>query len=238
MKKPIMNSKLAAILLVIGAAALVLGIKIDATSFLGVICLLIWAATFTVGISWFAVGRKWLKNQTAIYNSNEFYFYDAKSGVLTLKKRSPQLADYVIISADKDVSAIYNPVKVHIGGATVGGVTTGGVYTTGGNYSVSSVKKSGYYPLLCKYGGEMIKKIAIPKEEIINAKKSSISQYFNAERAVISVIDDIEFSDYERVANLNTFTMTGGFSLDKSAKRGYPSYEKSLSILNWICNKE
>lgn len=159
------------------------------------------------------------------------YEYD---GTLKLWKRSPDLASIISIADDQNIVTAYNPEKLHVGAVSVGGVVSGGAFTTGGNHYIAHSEKSGKSKLV--YGGDrrIINKIWLPAELFAQAEKSSIAQYLDKNKQQISVVDDVWLSQFDlmwKQANLQA----GNLGLTDAEKRGYPTYEKCLAILNWIC---
>lgn len=163
------------------------------------------------------------------------YSFNKDKGVFTLKKRSPLLSKVVQIKDSSDVYIKYEPVKLHIGAATVGGVTTGGAYTTGGYNYIAAEKKNGLCTLEC--GGEIIRKIKLSDTLYSEASKSIVSDYLDEKAKQISVIDDVRLDEYERRQALENFK-TQGYVGNTAANRGKPTLEKGMKILDWITTEE
>ena len=163
------------------------------------------------------------------------YSFNKENGLFVLKERSPLLSKVVQIKDSSDIYIKYEPVKLHIGAATVGGVTTGGAYTTGGYNYIAAEKKNGLCTLEC--GGERIKKIKLSDTLYREASKSIVADYLDEKAQQISVIDDVRLDEYERQQALENFK-TQGYVGNKAAHAGHPTLEKGLKILDWLTTEE
>ena len=159
--------------------------------------------------------------------------FNKETGVLTLHKRSALLANLIKIQESNDIYVKYEPIKLHVGAATVGGVTTGGAYTTGGYNYISAEKKNGLCSLRYGADGELIRKIQLVQEDYQEAVQSIIVDYLNAEKQQIDVVLDIQLDEFERMQALANYK-TQGYVGNKAAHKGYPTLEKGLKIMDWL----
>lgn len=159
--------------------------------------------------------------------------FDKETGVLTLHKRSPLIARFINIRESNDVFVKYEPVKLHVGAATVGGVTTGGAFTTGGYNYIGAEKKNGLCTLEYGTNGDRIKKIQLSIEDFTEAKQSIIADYLNLEKQQIDVIVDAMLDEWERQQALISYKTTG-YVGNQAAHLGKPTLEKALKIMDWL----
>ena len=119
----------------------------------------------------------------------------------------------------------YNPEQLHYGSVSVGGVTTGGFYKTGGNYTTSNVKKSGY-KRLC-YTGQGIVSIKLTDELLNQAKEdSNISKFIE--------VDKIQIIGRSSSLNHDYLSYTNNRSFSIGLETGIPEQD-CRQILFWIC---
>lgn len=161
---------------------------------------------------------------------------EAFSTVLTMKRHE-------ISSYDR------NPVKVHVGAATVGGFTTGGAYTTGGGISKTSYG-SGRAELIYKHvrkpkenevligtfiDESKVKSIVLSDELAQKARSSEIKEYLRGN--TIRIVEDVKPSNYftQLMASGQNLAAVSQLSLEESA--GYPTQEKCQKIIDWLCGK-
>lgn len=159
--------------------------------------------------------------------------FDKETGVLTLHKRSPLVAKFINIRESNDVFVKYEPVKLHVGAATVGGVTTGGAFTTGGYNYIGAEKKNGLCTLEYGTNGDRIRKIQLSSEDFADAKQSIIADYLNSEKQQIDVIVDVVLDEWERKQALENYKTTG-YVGNQAAHLGKPTLEKGLKIMDWL----
>ena len=159
--------------------------------------------------------------------------FNKETGVLTVHKRSALLANLIKIQESNDIYVKYEPIKLHVGAATVGGVTTGGAYTTGGYNYISAEKKNGLCSLRYGADGELIRKIQLVQEDYQEAVQSIIADYLNAEKQQIDVVLDVQLDEFERTQALSNYK-TQGYVGNKAAHKGYPTLEKGLKIMDWL----
>lgn len=202
---------------------------------------------FYVGIIIFLLGLCWnrgisqlfakktVKKLTNLADSDNSANYYSSSQTLSITKRSQNFSKLIHIVNDKNISVSYEPVKLHVGAATVGGVTTGGAYTTGGYNYISGVQNSGKYHL--EYIGQTIKTIELSDELYLQAQKNSkIASYIHQPKR-ITVIEDAKLTDTEARMLLAGIQRTG-VAGSEFAYRGHPDFEKCRIILDWLCNPE
>ena len=166
---------------------------------------------------------------------NELYSFNKDTGVFAISKRSPLLAKVIPLKDSSDIFIAYEPVKLHVGAATVGGVTTGGAYTTGGYNYISGEKKNGLCTLECD--GVVIRKILLPSTLWQKAKDSIIASYLNENKQQIDVVEDVRLDAIERQFALNSFK-TQGYVGNKAAHAGYPTLTKGLKIMDWLTTED
>ena len=170
----------------------------------------------------------------------KYISFDEETGVLTLHKRGPKIAEALSIVNDKNLIIGYTPVKLHIGSATVGGVTTGGAYTTGGQKVIEGSYENGYCRLQCTIWpseAKMVNSIQIPSELHESAKKSNISYYLD-DKMNIAVVEDGNYSLAEVLMMARTPNFAETFMGQRTLKRGYPKFEKCKRILDWLTDTD
>ena len=134
-----------------------------------------------------------------------------------------------------------NPVKLHIGSATVGGITTGGAYTTGGGIATKQVKTDRYklvYEQFLNgftYAKNEVTTIELTDELVKIAKDSPVNKYLHGNQ--ISVVDTPSHSDTTR--NLYSIGhQSAAFSHHADTiAHSYPNAEKIDIIVNWLCGE-
>lgn len=150
-----------------------------------------------------------------------------------LKKSGPQLANAIKIVDDKHDIIRYKPEEYIYTGATVGGVSMGSINKVGGYNYVSGTKKTGKYQIY--YSGELIKSITLVSDLYKVAQDSKIAKYLN-DRHEIVVIESVMSPAARLLANNGRQDMARQMiSIDSSRGYGFPSYEKCIEIVNWIC---
>ena len=176
------------------------------------------------------------KNEINANLTKEYVSYNNSAFTLVLKERNQAIAKVVKIKNDKNFTVAYEPEKIHFGAATVGGITTGGAYTTGGYHYISSSEKNGLCVL--EYAGNFVSKIQLDDSLYRLAKESAIEKYLNSDKQ-IQVVDPVYFSESEIQRMHSNLSSSGymnmGSDLMRKGKQGYPTYEKCLEIMNWIC---
>ena len=155
-----------------------------------------------------------------------------EDGTLEITNRNPAISNFVKIKSDSDAIVKYEPVKLHIGSATVGGVTTGGAYTTGGYNYLAGEKKNGKYKLSAF--GETIFRIQLNDEQYFSAKQLEIAKYLN-DNHQIQVVDPTHLTAAEAQSVINNLKQSSYLYGGESLKRGFPSYEKCVEIMDWLC---
>ena len=171
--------------------------------------------------------------------------YHESDGSLHLKKRGPFWKDFVKVKKAENVFLGYEPEKLHYGSVTTGGVTSGGFYKTGGYNKFVTTTVPDKYTM--KYigrdiNGETIRSIVLSEELYKEARNSSIAKYLTPSSNCIVLIGKTHLSQeqansfVENAVNLatNTPITSNVYVADKS---GYPSREKCMEILNWMCGK-
>lgn len=159
----------------------------------------------------------------------------SNSGTLTFTNRNPAIAKVVKIKTDSDAIVKYEPVKIHIGAATVGGITTGGAYTTGGYNYLAGTKENGKYKLTAN--NQTIFRIQLSETQYLSAKNSNIAKYLN-ENYQIQVIENAKLTSDDVKSAFQSLKQTDFLYGGDAIKNGYPSYGKCVEILDWLCGKE
>ena len=172
-----------------------------------------------------------------------YLFYDKQSGTLTVKGRDAYLQrilntkNVISIQDDQNYTTHVTPEKIHFGSVTVGGVTTGGAYKTGGDRVIDGHYKTGlcylqYNDALlfaqnCTQGH--IRKIVLMPSVLKAAKESPIKQYLSGDTIIVEQSSNMSLNEL-RLAAADPASVTA----QSAVKRGYPTREKCVDILNWL----
>lgn len=222
------NKNVTRIIVVCGAVATILGFVLifnRSTNTIGAILAAFGIIAFVLGIRVMKDNEK----ETKIKKSGLRFIED---GTLEITNRNPAISNFVKIKTDSDAIVKYESVKLHIGSATVGGVTTGGAYTTGGYNYLAGEKKNGKYKLTAF--GETIFRIQLNDEQYLSAKQSEIAKYLNDNRQ-IQVVNPLQLTAAEAQSVINNLKQSSYLYGGESFKRGFPSYEKCVEIMDWLC---
>ncbi|MED9968649.1 MAG: hypothetical protein UFA98_01365 [Ruminococcus sp.] len=228
MKEKLTSSNLFGIILtVLGVIAIIISIIliVSVSSEIGIYL-------FAIGLIPLILGGRMVKNNKKKMEINELGLRFIENGTLEITNRNPAISKFVKIKADSDAIVKYEPVKLHIGSATVGGVTTGGAYTTGGYNYLAGKKKNGKYILTAF--GETIFRIQLNDEQYLSAKQSKISKYLN-DKHQIEVIVNVYITDEELKSMIQNLQKSSYLNGGETMKKGYPSYEKCKYIRDWLC---
>ena len=222
------NNLFGIILTVLGVIAIIIGIILIASgsSAIGAYPLVIGLIPLVLG----AQIVKGNKKKMAIKESG-LRFID-ESGTLEIKERKPEVANVVKIQTDYDAIVKYEPVKLHVGAVTVGEVTSGGAFTTGGYNYLAGTKKNGKYKLTAF--GQTIRQIQLSDEQYLSAKQSNIAKYLN-DKHQIEVIVHVYRTDEEMRSMIQNLQKSSYLYGGETMKKGYPSYEKCMEIMDWLC---
>lgn len=142
-----------------------------------------------------------------------------------------------------------DPLKIHVGAATVGGVTTGGVYTTGGGISQTDLKdgkveliykqidkpKANEVHLTTFISENEVHEIVLSTELAEKAKKSEIKEYLHGN--TIMVVEKIKPSAYCAQLMKSGQSLAAASQLKLEQSEGYPTREKCQAIINWLCGE-
>lgn len=156
-----------------------------------------------------------------------------------------------VLSTEKHEVSEYKrePVKVHVGAATVGGVTTGGVYTTGGGISETNYR-SGRVKLIYKQvqkpkenevhlstfiSESEVESIVLSDELAEKAKQSAIKEYLFGN--TIRVVEHVKPSSYYTQLMKSGQNLAAISQLKMEKASGYPTKEKCQKIINWLCEE-
>lgn len=142
-----------------------------------------------------------------------------------------------------------DPLKVHVGAATVGGVTTGGVYTTGGGISQTDYR-DGRVELIYKQvrkpkenevhlstfiDENEVESIVLSAELAEKAKMSAIKEYLSGNK--IRIVEDVKPSNYYTLLMKSGQTLAAVSQLNLEKSAGYPTKEKCQIIIDWLCEE-
>ena len=168
---------------------------------------------------------------------------------LHIKEQNKLFATVMEIKKHEVAQYDKDPLKVHVGAATVGGVTTGGVYTTGGGLSQTDYNdgrvvliykqvdkpKENEVHLTTFISETEIKSIVLSDELARKAKQSKIKEYLKGN--TIEVVQEVKPSNV--VAELmrmgQNLRAANQLSMEQAA--GYPSREKCEAIIAWLCEE-
>lgn len=162
--------------------------------------------------------------------------YIPAQSVLKVKKRGPELSKAIKILDDKDYTISYKPEEYIFTSATVGGITTGGVDKIGGYSYISGSTKTGKYQLW--YIDKLIRRIQLSDTLFAQAKKSPIAEYLDKTTKEIVVISTVSPSYATQMLLRAGHTNSALDNMRRESKAGYPSYEKCIKIMNWLCSDE
>lgn len=217
-----------------------------------IVCLFAYVILFFAGVIRFAISiKKDKKKEKENAELRAKYVRTSKNNVqgkvLYLSERNPIIRTGFTIKNSTDDTIIKVPEKIHVGAVTVGGVTTGGTYKTGGYNEVKS-SRNGSYEL--HYEGYCVSRIELSYDLLEKAKKSSIGKYLCD---VEGILGDANYTDrqinrtlydldeyYIMVIDYVPATMNQYNELKSGIYRkyGYPSYEKCMEIIDWICGED
>lgn len=158
--------------------------------------------------------------------------------VLQLKKRGTKWADFLKIHDEKNYIMDYEPKRYIFTSATVGGITTGGVDTVGGyNYVSGSVDSD---KCTLHFLGHKIEVIQLTDALYKKAQKSEIEKYLNNKKQIVVEDKDASHRALGGVSMLGSVlnTSAGSLLLQNAQKYGYPTREKCLIIMDWLCEVE
>lgn len=218
--------KLVLALGVFGITFLILGIKYQESFclYFAIPCLLL------------AILIIYLVKRSSIQESSVSDFAKMENyGELKVFRTGKPLAKAIKIVDDKDAVVKYEPKKIHIGAATVGSVTTGGVYTTGGFNYLAGTAKNGLYRL--EFAGKMITKINVSPRLRSTVRNSVVSKYLD-NSCNICVVDDVFLSENEQREVITSLNASSGLNVGNAGKKGYPSFEKCVEIMNWLSGND
>lgn len=143
-----------------------LGEKALPLAITGIGCVLVFAG--------FSFGIKIEQNEREI---SDQYFYFSGDDLIVIK-RHPLVGSRLKVLERTEFSLRYDPLKIHVGGASVGGVFTGGVYTTGGKTYLQPGKGTGEFVIYYQEGKDestmrFPKKIYLQGDALKDAQRSS-----------------------------------------------------------------
>lgn len=172
------------------------------------------------------------------------FSYDHIRKHLVVKNRCPKNAVAFGVKDYKRRNYSDVPAKLVYTGATVGGITTGGVHLSGGYTSVADGVKSGKCVLLYSwYDGQKVQTgevetIAVRDWNDNNYNEFKISKYVHKGKIIV-VDDKAKTKKAGMLAHLNmdiksatTLNMYEDAVIDD-----YPTEEKCLEIVSWICGE-
>lgn len=177
--------------------------------------------------------------------TNDFRF---ERGTLYVNKRTVRLEERLEIIKDYTREYEYDPVKVHVGAATVGGFTTGGAYTTGGHY-IYGDRASGRYLLAFKtpkpsssrsskpeFEKELVLKVVLSEEAAAQARNSPVRSYLNG--CNIEVVKNWQTSAYYDLLIKKGQYWEAQTERNRNMTEAFPSREKCEAIRKWLCDGE
>ena len=177
-----------------------------------------------------------MKNNRMWMNTAAYVDYIPTQHTLVLKKRGPELSKAIKILDDRDYKISYKPEEYIFTSVTVGGITTGGVDKIGGYNYISGSTKTGKYQLW--YIDKLVRNIRLSDELFEQAKESLIAEYLNMSTKEIVVISSVSLSYTTRMLLDTGHTDYAFDNITKESKAGYPTYEKCIKIMNWLCSNE
>ena len=165
-------------------------------------------------------------------------YADLSRGKLFLRKRGERLALFLKIHNDKNYILDYKPKQYIFTSATVGGITTGGVDSVGGYNYVSSWVETGKCTL--QFFSHKIETIQLTDSLYEKAKKSEIAKYLNDKKQIVVEDNGLEIRSLAGASAMGYAmdTTKGSLVLQNAAKAGYPSQQKCVEIMNWLCVNE
>lgn len=178
--------------------------------------------------------NKGIKPAINDYKINSLFKYASlpANNEMFLRRRGQKLAKAIKIVDDKHDIIRYKPEEHIYTGATVGGITMGSVNKVGGYNYVSGTKQTGKYQIY--YAGELIKSITLDSDLYNIAKNSKIAKYIDGHKIII--VESVISPATRLLAGSGQKDMAKQMmSIDSSHGYGFPSYEKCIEIVNWIC---
>lgn len=168
---------------------------------------------------------------------------------LHIKEQNKLFATVMKIKNHEVAQYQNDPLKVHVGAATVGGVTTGGVYTTGGGLSQTDYNdgrsvliykqvvkpKENEVHLTTFISETELKSIVLSDELARKAKQSEIKEYLKGN--TIEIVQEVKPSNIvaELMSMGQNLRAANQLSMEQAA--GYPSRKKCEKIIAWLCEE-
>lgn len=180
----------------------------------------------------------------ALQSISANFSYDHIRKHLVVKNRCPKNAAAFGVKDYKRRNYSEVPAKLVYTGATVGGITTGGVHLSGGYTSVANGIKSGKCVLLYSwYDGQEVQTgevetIAVSDGSNDNYNGLKISKYVR--KGKIIVVDNKAKTKMAGLLvhlNMSTKSATTLNMHEDAVIEDYPSEEKCLEIVSWICGE-
>lgn len=233
------KGKLFLFLLLGGAAIEVVGIVLDSLAMIligGVACVSGAVMPFVGGRKMYAQAVKTHTENLKKINAN--FSYNPAQKHLTVKKRCPENSEAFGVKDYRRHRYSDVPAKLVYTGATVGGITTGGVHLSGGYTAVANGEKSGRCILLYSwYNGTDVQTDVVETITVSNKNyNKKISKYLCDEKII--VVDDKAKTKmagalaYMKMDAKSSSTLN---MYETAIIDDYPSEEKCLEIISWIC---
>jgi len=167
--------------------------------------------------------------------------FNERDKTLTVKKRDAKIAKVLGIQPYTRTEYGYTPEKLVYTAVTVGGITTGGVQKTGGHYA-REAGKTGKASIIYTYksGTKLVnatvEKIILSKDLTDAAKSSDINTYLDG--STIVLMHKRADTDAAVAAMQLGHRDTAFNIMEQSKINAMSSYEKCMSIVNWLSQVE
>lgn len=239
------NGKIFLLLFVGGIVIEVVGTILDSLAMMGVGCIAILTACVMFFVSAHNVRKPSAQSQIkALKSIGTNFSYNSDKKHLVIKNRCPENVAAFGVKDYKRQNYSDVPAKLVYTGASVGGITTGGVHISGGYTSVSNGIKSGKCILLYSwYNGKEVETgdvetIAVSNNSGASYNSSKISKYVRNKKII--VVDDKakkKMAGSLAYLKMNARSVTTLNMYEDAIIEDYPSKEKCLEIVSWICGE-
>ena len=88
------------------------------------------------------------------------------------------------------------------------------------------------------FENQTIFRIQLTDEQFKQAQNSNIRKYLNEQKKQIMVVEDVVYTESEQIEVLAALKASSGLNIGEAGKKGFPSYEKCVAIMNWICDND
>lgn len=239
------NGKIFLLLFVGGGVIEIIGTILDSLAMIcgGGVALLI--ACVMLFVSGNNARKQSAQNQIkALESISTNFSYNPDKKHLVIKNRCPENVAAFGVKDYKRQNYSDVPAKLVYTGASVGGITTGGVHLSGGYTSVANGIKSGKCILLYSwYNGKEVETGDVETIDVSNSSddnyhSSKISKYVrNRKIIVVDNTAKTKMAGSLAYLKMNVRSATTLNMYEDAVIEDYPSEEKCLEIVSWICGE-